>query len=52
LRALNEPFWKIVLEKKLRVRASAQKKFPRRALNLRNVVHFSQRAFSLASKMP
>jgi hypothetical protein len=43
---------KSVLEKTLRVRASSQKKFPRRALNLRNVVHVRSELSHVRSKMP
>jgi hypothetical protein len=43
---------KSVLEKTLRVRVSSQNKFPRRVLNIRNVVHVRNALFSRASKMP
>jgi hypothetical protein len=43
---------KSVLEKTLRVPASSQKKFPRRALNLRNVVHVLNELSHVRSKMP
>lgn len=43
---------KSVLEKTLRVRAFSQKKFPRRALNLRNVVHVRSELSHVRSKMP
>jgi hypothetical protein len=43
---------KSILEKTLRVRLSSQKKFPRRVLNIRNVVHVRHALFSRASKMP
>jgi hypothetical protein len=39
-------------EKIRHVRASPQQKFPRRALNLRNVIHVLDELFSHASKMP